>query len=169
MSRWPEHPDLGGRSRPGPFERESPVRTVLAFVAIAATLIALGLAGGFGSLQMDRAIEPEPSREVAALPPSAPAEPAAMPPAATAERPGAHVAPFWQNGTGERASWNPVPTGFADLAERVRPAVVSIRAMQQPSASHPVDPSSSGLEDLLPFPLPFELSPHSRRHPKFCL
>jgi serine protease Do len=165
MSRWPEHPDLGGRSRPGPFERESPVRTVLAFVAIAATLIALGLAGGFGSLQMDRAIEPEPSREVAALPPSAPAEPAAMPPAATAKRPGAHVAPFWQNGTGERASWNPVPTGFADLAERVRPAVVSIRAMQQPSASHPVDPSSSGLEDLLPFPLPFELSPHSRRHP----
>jgi serine protease Do len=170
MSRWPEPPDLAGRSRPQPIERESPLRSVLAFVAIAAALIALGLAGGFGLLQTDPATdtETEPQLEAAARPPTAPSVPSgptAIQSAPSPEQSGADAEPIWRDGTGEPASWNPVPTGFAELAERVRPAVVSIRAMQYESADHRNDPSRSRLEDLLPFPLPFELSPHGR-HPR---
>jgi serine protease Do len=76
--------------------------------------------------------------------------------------------PFWLEGTGERAAWNPVPTGFADLAERVKPAVVSIQATTGPDKELEAEAESSepdALDDLLPFPMPFEvdpLNPHRR-------
>jgi serine protease Do len=71
---------------------------------------------------------------------------------------------FWRNGTGERATWNPVPTGFADLAEAVNPAVVSIRATERIA---PDDEEEGDFEDFLPFPLPFGRDAPSppRRHP----
>ncbi len=86
------------------------------------------------------------------------------------ERPADPLAPgpFWQEGTGERAAWNPVPTGFAELAERVKPAVVSIQATSGDSAE---DPASDGASppvspgDGPPFPMPFEFGPHRGRHP----
>jgi len=60
---------------------------------------------------------------------------------------------FWRQGTGERATWNPVPTGFADLAEHVKPAVVSIQAIERPR--DPEAEEGDG-EDSFSFPLPFD-------------
>ena len=77
--------------------------------------------------------------------------------------------PFWREGTGERAAWNPVPTGFAELAERVGPAVVSIHATTgQRKDGEAADGSApKSFDNLLPFPMPFERKPgfHGRGHP----
>ena len=59
---------------------------------------------------------------------------------------------FWRDGTGERASWNPVPTGFADLAEQVKPAVVSIQARQGDATGGAPDAA----EEFVPYPHPFD-------------
>ena len=75
---------------------------------------------------------------------------------------------FWQEGSGERASWNPVPTGFAELAERVGPAVVSIYTTTNPGDDQSADHQAPGpFDELLPFPMPFERSPrfHGRARP----
>ena len=78
---------------------------------------------------------------------------------------------FWLEGTGERATWNPVPSGFADLAEHVKPAVVSIQAADERAADPATgegEDESTEPEDLLPFPFPFEQG-HPRLpggHPK---
>ncbi len=72
----------------------------------------------------------------------------------------ASTEPFWHDGTGERATWNPVPTGFAELAERIKPAVVSIQATASMD-----DDGADSFEDLLPLPMPFELDPHHGTHP----
>lgn len=74
--------------------------------------------------------------------------------------------PFWQEGTGERAAWNPVPTGFAELAEQVKPAVVRIHSTSNEQGSTPEgdDPDASPRERR-PFPGPFEFGPHPGGHP----
>lgn len=72
---------------------------------------------------------------------------------------------FWQEGSGERAAWNPVPSGFAELAERVKPAVVRIQAISDDGkdrASKRARPRESPGEG---FRLPFESGPHRGGHP----
>ena len=61
-----------------------------------------------------------------------------------------------------------MPTGFADLAERVKPAVVSIQATSGDSAKDPASDGASPPEspgDGPRFPMPFEFGPHRGRHP----
>jgi serine protease Do len=68
-------------------------------------------------------------------------------------------APFWVEGSGLRADWNPVPSGFAELAEHVKPAVVSIHAIAggepeaPPQAEHEAPPGDSW-DDPFSFPQP---------------
>jgi serine protease Do len=73
------------------------------------------------------------------------------------------IGPFWQEGTGERAAWNPVPSGFADLAERVKPAVVSIQAT--PNTENAPGADEAHPRERQPFPLPFDFGPRPGGHP----
>ena len=102
------------------------------------------------------------------LRPRAEASQADRPAASETEPPAETVAagPFWQEGTGERAAWNPVPTGFAELAEQVKPAVVRIHATGdgEDATADGESPGASPRERR-PFPGPFEFGPHPGTHP----
>jgi serine protease Do len=131
-----------------------------------ATALAAATLLGFVWTQIDRA----PRSRRAEVAPPATTENAVVadrsPEAATPRQVPAGAqpsAPFWRDGTGERASWNPVPTGFADLAVAIKPAVVSIQANQDESEAT-LAPDPDALEDLLPFPMPFDYQPH-QGHP----
>jgi serine protease Do len=131
------------------------------------TVVAVFVAGavGLGWVRVDVGA-PEPPPPAAAPIRAQPARPSL-----DAERDRAAVpkaGPFWQDGTGERASWNPVPTGFADLAERVKPAVVSIHTATDEADTETADEAPErpeGFDDLLPFPMPFDFGPHRPGHP----
>jgi serine protease Do len=142
--------------------------------------VALGAIGGLVALGWLRVEfgDPNPSairapaqRPLAESWPPAAGAPPTEPGAAGGEASEHALEPFWLEGTGERAAWNPVPTGFAELAEHVKPAVVSIQATTNPEEQlQAADPSSepNALDELLPFPMPFEmnpLDPHRRGHP----
>jgi serine protease Do len=137
--------------------------------AAVVVLVAVVLEGGWVRIELgEPGALPEPKsshlqlREEAPVGPSAGAPPDLERPA-EARPPG----PFWQEGTGERAAWNPVPTGFAELAERVKPAVVSIHATNNDRKGLASDeappPESPG--GGLPFPMPFEFRPRRGVHP----
>jgi len=133
-------------------------------ILLALAAASLGLLLTFDWIRVDFG-RPEPAPEPR---PIARAEPARLPPAPEPLLEGQPREPFWREGTGERASWNPVPTGFAELAERVKPAVVSIQATASEGpaeAEGPAPEAPEGYDDLLPFPMPFEFGPHRRGHP----
>ncbi len=111
-----------------------------------------------------------PFDSVAASAPGAtPVAPAPLPP----ERPGEDgppvladlrsEEPFWLEGSGARAEWNPVPSGFAELAEHVKPAVVSIQSSER-EPGDPDDRERDPEDELFPessppFSSPFSLPP----------
>ena len=133
------------------------VATVIALVGLGWVRVEFGepvtRPGPRTLLPQARSSAPDPPAAVAAPEPTQPAEPVA-------------TGPFWQEGTGERAPWNPVPTGFAELAEQVKPAVVRIHASSQGKGSTPDgdDPDPSPRERR-PFPAPFEFGPRPGAHP----
>ena len=104
-------------------------------------------------------IDPGAGLGDAAPPPAGAATASTVDPPRPAPTDASSAEPFWHEGTGERATWNPLPTGFAELAEHVKPAVVSIQATAPMRVEGESD-DPEALDDLLPLPMPFELDPH---------
>jgi serine protease Do len=153
-----------------------------ALILLTAFFAAVGLLVAFGQLRVElgprtneetaRATEPVPDTRAPA-PDTQPPEPGGAPEATPAPRTSSAARagsadelpaePFWQEGTGERAAWNPVPTGFAELAERVKPAVVSIQADQNELRERGAHQDAQPPESSDELPPPFDTLP--RGHP----